>query len=196
MQRKSIAMPGLMRVGVQAPRRCSENSTIWNALWSGILSDKKSRNGTRTDIELFERNLIRDLIFISETIKSKLLKKNAERGHSRISMAFAPVLLHIAKSGSRAIDIAARTNLSKQAIGKTVRSLEELGYVKQEISGDDARARYLKFTAKGVKLIRDTGIGIDEVTRDIERLIGKEKAHDFIDTVALLVDRLQEEDSV
>jgi len=130
------------------------------------------------------------MIFAAEVINGKLLRKNAARGHTNIRMAFAPVLLHIAKAGTRAIDIAAQTNLSKQAIGKTVRNLEEIGYIYQETDSEDARNKYLKFTPKGLKLIADTQIGVDEITRDLEQLIGKQKTRDLIETMALLVDKL------
>jgi DNA-binding MarR family transcriptional regulator len=151
------------------------------------LPSKKKPEVKSTRFDLFERNFMRDLILLAEVFNENLLQKNAARGHTGMRMAFAPVLLHIAKSGTRAIDIAAQTDLSKQAIGKTVRSLEELGYIRQEVSSEDARNKYLKFTAKGVQMIGDTQIGIGEITRDIEALIGKQKTRDLIDTVALLV---------
>lgn len=140
---------------------------------------------------IFGRNFLRDIIFLGDRFNALLLKKNAARGHKEIRMSYAPVLLHVAKAGTRATDIAARTGLTKQAIGKTVGILEGLGYLRQEIDPQDARNRNLHFTARGEKLIADTVTGVGELEQELEKLLGQQRARDLIDTVALLVDKLQ-----
>ncbi|HEY3699691.1 MAG TPA: MarR family transcriptional regulator [Spongiibacteraceae bacterium] len=151
---------------------------------------KAKRKPSAGSTELFNRNFVRDLIFLAEIFNEQLLEKNAVRGHKNMRMAFAPVLLHIARSGTRAIDIAEKTDLSKQAIGKTVRTLERMGYIHQEVSVQDGRNKYLKFTPKGVKLVEDTSAGVEEIVADLEQLIGERKTRELVNIVALLVDKL------
>ncbi|MDH5325833.1 MAG: winged helix DNA-binding protein [Gammaproteobacteria bacterium] len=75
------------------------------------------------------------------------------------------VLRHIDPQGLRLTRLAKDAQITKQAIGKMVRELEHKGYV--EVLGDesDARAKYVRFSKKGEKLI---SIAIQVVT-DMER---------------------------
>jgi DNA-binding MarR family transcriptional regulator len=150
--------------------------------------------GKKRGVDIFGRNFVRDLIVLSKLLNEKLLRRNARRGHKTLRMAFAPVLFHISQEGTRAIDIAAKTDLSKQAIGKTVRELEQLGYIGQQTDASDARNKTLFFTPLGEKLLADTYVGVEALKLELETLIGKQKTRALIDIVALLVTRLNAAD--
>lgn len=154
-----------------------------------ILSDTEGKR-VSSGAEIFGRNFVRDLIVLSKVLNENLLRKNAGRGHKTIRMSFAPVLFYMGKAGTRAIDIAEKTDLSKQAIGKTVRELERLGYIGQQSDAADARNKRLFFTPLGERLMADTYRGVEDLKLELEELIGKKKTNDLIDIVGLLVTKL------
>ena len=161
-------------------------------LRSNTLPRRKKPETQYKHFDLYEHNFHRDLVYVGEIISDQLLKKNAARGHKKMRMAFAPVLMHIKKSGTRAIDIAEQADMSKQAVGKTAQKLEELGYIYQEVSKKDARSKYLKYTDKGQKLVNDTRESLDEVIQEMEGLIGKTNARNLIKLIKLAANKWKE----
>lgn len=61
------------------------------------------------------------------------------------------------RGGERITDIAARTQLTKQTIGYLVDDLVALGHVERIADPDDARARLVRYTAKGRDARRHAG---------------------------------------
>ena len=47
--------------------------------------------------------------------------------------------------------------MSKQAMGKMIDELEEIGYVEKAEDPEDGRAKMICFTRKGLGLLKDSG---------------------------------------
>src|SRR6266516_2615913 len=80
-------------------------------------------------------------------------KPSMSRGHPDVRPAHGFALQAIGLGGATATEAGRRLGVSKQAAGKTIDRLEELGYVHR--SGDDAdrRRKLARLTPRGVEVL-------------------------------------------
>ena len=85
------------------------------------------------------------------------------------------MLAHLGLEGARLTELAEKAMMTKQAMGQLVDEVERLGYVERSPDPSDGRAKIVRFTPKGLELIRrGTEIG-DTIQRRYASLIGEEK---------------------
>ncbi len=77
--------------------------------------------------------------------------------------------------GSRSVDLARSMGMTKQAVGKLVRELEEDGLLYREPDGADGRAFLVKFTDAGLEYLTRMHKCISQIERDYERLVGPDR---------------------
>jgi DNA-binding MarR family transcriptional regulator len=77
----------------------------------------------------------------------------ARRGHPDVRPAHGFALQAIGLDGATATEVGRRLGISKQAAGKTIDRLEDLGYVHR--SGDDAdrRRKQARLTPRGIEML-------------------------------------------
>src|SRR5581483_7230022 len=87
------------------------------------------------------------------SIIDELHAELARRGHPQVRPAHGFALQAIGLGGATASEAGRRLGISKQAAGKTIDRLEELGYVHR--SGDDAdrRRKLARLTPRGVEVL-------------------------------------------
>jgi DNA-binding MarR family transcriptional regulator len=74
----------------------------------------------------------------------------AERGHPDVRPVYGFAMQAIGTRGATASEIGRRLGVSKQAAGKTVGRLAELGYVERVDDPSDARRTLIRLTPRGV----------------------------------------------
>lgn len=77
----------------------------------------------------------------------------AAAGHPGLRALHSPVLRHLPPDGGRVADLARATGLAKQSVGYIVNDLVALGYLRVEPDPEDGRARRLRYTARGHRLL-------------------------------------------
>lgn len=83
-------------------------------------------------------------------------------------------LLHHVRSPSTVVaEIVAATGLTKQAVGKAVKSLVKRGYMVQEASIEDARVKLLVLTEKGARLAKTGRSIVERMEQRFARELGK-----------------------
>lgn len=97
-----------------------------------------------------------------------------KRGHMGLRPAHNHVLAHLDLEGSRVTDIARRLNISNNAVGQLVSDLEEMGYVERVPDGTDRRAKILRYTPRGISLLRDAVEIGEEIRAELAELLGPE----------------------
>jgi DNA-binding MarR family transcriptional regulator len=75
-------------------------------------------------------------------------------GFPDLRSAHAPVFMAIEPDGSRVTELAARTKMTKQAIGEHLRYLADRGYLTISADPSDGRAKKVELTADGWDAIR------------------------------------------
>lgn len=135
----------------------------------------------------YKHNLGRDINFLSRELSRSLMEKSVARGYKGLKLNWDTVFLNLNfREGSRLVDLAQVNGLSKQAMSQIVADIEQHGYLAKQEDPEDGRARKLKLTARGRKLVQDSLEAYEELEREYEALIGKEK----IDTLKQIVSEL------
>ena len=88
--------------------------------------------------------------------------------------AHSAVFAHIDVSeGTRLTTLAARANITPQAIGELVDDLERLGYVTREPDQDDRRAKRIVLTDRGLAAVVAGQRAITDIERQLARRLGR-----------------------
>ncbi|MDP9865354.1 MULTISPECIES: MarR family winged helix-turn-helix transcriptional regulator [Streptosporangium] len=99
----------------------------------------------------------------------------ARQGHPDLRPMHGFVFQAIGPEGTTAAELGRRLGISKQAAGKTIDSLEQLGYVERGSDPRDARRKVIRLTQRGVdSLVRSARIFDDLRARWAEAL-GEER---------------------
>lgn len=84
------------------------------------------------------------------------------------------LLPYIDIAGTRSVDLARRMGVTKQAVGRLVRELEEDGLLCRESHDADGRAFLVKFTDEGLAYLSRMHTCISQIEREYERIAGRE----------------------
>lgn len=99
----------------------------------------------------------------------------AAAGHSGIRQMHSPVLRHLPPEGGRVSDLARKTGLAKQSVAYVVEDLVALGYLRTEPDPEDGRARRLRYTARGHKLLEALVSASREAEAALASVVGKDR---------------------
>jgi DNA-binding MarR family transcriptional regulator len=105
----------------------------------------------------------------------------AAAGHAGIRPMHSPVLRHLPAEGGRVSEIARETGLAKQSVTYIVEDLVALGYLRTEPDPDDGRARRLRFTARGHKLLGALVSASHEAESSLASVLGKDRLRSLRD---------------
>lgn len=96
------------------------------------------------------------------------------------------LLPYIDVNGTRSTDLAHRMGVTKQAVARMVKELEEEGLLSREVDAADGRALLVKFTEAGLHYLSRMHKCINSIERDYERMAGKEQMNKVRETLALI----------
>jgi DNA-binding MarR family transcriptional regulator len=130
-------------------------------------------------------NIGRLTLFCYNHFEARMLQSLARQGITDVKQTHLRVFRNIDYDGTRVTEIAARANVTKGAMSQVLAECERLGYVASTTDTVDARARVVKFTAEGRKLMQYCRKAIAEVEAEFEATIGARK---YADLKALLLD--------
>jgi DNA-binding MarR family transcriptional regulator len=103
-----------------------------------------------------------------------------------VMQARGRLLPYIDVEGTRSVDLARRMGVTKQAVGKLVRDLEQDGLLYREQDDADGRAFLVKFTDAGLEYLTRMHKCIAQIEREYERVIGAERMDVVRDALSLI----------
>lgn len=124
---------------------------------------------------LYKTNNARLLDNVSEDIHRRLRDKLLAQGFKGLKLSFSSVMGNMSFSGSRLVEIAELTGMSKQAVGQIANEIEELGYIARVPDPHDGRAKNLIYTELGQQLLAASIAAVEEVEQEYSALIGNDK---------------------
>jgi DNA-binding MarR family transcriptional regulator len=87
----------------------------------------------------------------------------AREGHPDLRPLHGFVFQAIGPSGTTAVELGRRLGISKQAAGKTIESLERLGYVERGSDPGDRRRKVVRLTARGADALARSAAAFDRI---------------------------------
>jgi DNA-binding MarR family transcriptional regulator len=95
-------------------------------------------------------NLPRLLRELSRDFDRRICEGLAARGHICIRTSHSTVLGNLGMGDVRVTELARHSQMTQQAMGKILRDLERLDYVKRSIDDSDKRAKVIQLTTRPV----------------------------------------------
>jgi DNA-binding MarR family transcriptional regulator len=102
------------------------------------------------------RNMRQLLLRASRIVNRHVVEGLQARGYSGLRSTHTTLLSNIDLAGNSVTEAAERAGITKQAMGRLASELEETGYIQIETDPKDARARVLRLTDEGSKLMSDS----------------------------------------
>lgn len=124
-------------------------------------------------------NIGRLTLFCYNHFEASMLASLARQGIDDVKQSHLRVFRNIDYNGTRVTEIAARANVTKGAMSQLLAECERLGYVVATPDTADARARVVKFTPDGRKLMQSCRNAIAEVEAQFEAAVGASKYADL-----------------
>ena len=118
-------------------------------------------------------NLRQLLLGSSRALNRLVVLALQRRGHKKFRSTHLSLTSNIDLHGTRLNVLAARANMTKQAMWELANELEKCGYVKRRIDEKDRRNRIIAFTESGWKLKMDNIEVFREIEAELETKVGK-----------------------
>jgi DNA-binding MarR family transcriptional regulator len=97
------------------------------------------------------------------SIIDELHAELARRGHPDLRPAHGFALQAIGPYGATATEAGRRLGISKQAAGKTIERLEELGYVQRTGDDQDRRRKLVRITPRGLDALATSAMIFEDI---------------------------------
>ncbi len=115
-------------------------------------------------------------------------QKLTESGYESYRLGHLVLMVHIDLEGSTINELAAVLGITKQAVSKIVKELQEQGYVETEKHPDDARSVLVKITNKGARFTLEWQSCTKVVDKKFEEILGAERLELLKDILLDLAD--------
>ena len=113
------------------------------------------------------------------SIIDELHAELARRGHPDMRPAHGFALQAIGLGGATAADTGRRLGVSKQAAGKTIDRLEELGYVRRSGDEADRRRKLARLTPRGIEALAMSAMIFNDIRSRWQATLGDARLSDL-----------------
>lgn len=111
----------------------------------------------------------------------------ARRGHPQMRPAHGFAMQAIGLDGATASEVGRRLGVSKQAAGKTVDRLEQLGYAERVDDPGDGRRKIVRLTPHGIDSLRRSAEVFDELRARWTGTLGEQRVADMEEALRAMV---------
>ena len=136
-------------------------------------------------------NISRLLLELARDFEKRTLHKCHERGHSKIRQSHSSLFSNLGFKAVRLTELAERANITQQAMGKLVKEMERVGYVKRHVDETDKRAKIIELTELGKTLVVDSMEIVDEVIAEYTESLGAEGMRELESALRKSVEKRQ-----
>jgi DNA-binding MarR family transcriptional regulator len=99
----------------------------------------------------------------------------AQEGHPQARPMHGFVLQAVGPAGATAVEVGQRLGVSKQAAGKLIAALEQIGYVNRETDAGDARRKLVTLSARGADMLRRSAAIFDDLRAEWVAALGERR---------------------
>ncbi len=112
---------------------------------------------------------------ISQDFEQRRLQKCHQRGHTKIRRSHSSLFSNLGSDAVRLTELAERAGITQQAMGKLVKEMERLGYVRRHTDETDKRAKIIELTELGQQFFADNTEIISEVIAEYSVVLGDQE---------------------
>lgn len=131
------------------------------------------------------QDLVRELLGVALAVRKRIRRGLIERGHD-LQPSHTAVIPNLPEDGLRLTELAERLRVSVQRAGQLVQELEDAGYVERVADSSDARAKLVRYSARGRRLTRDVAEVDAELRRELARRLGESKLAQLASAIGAL----------
>jgi DNA-binding MarR family transcriptional regulator len=133
-----------------------------------------NESSSKHNAHKLSNNFSRQLIELAKDFERRALQKCHQRGHTKIRRSHSSLFSNLGFGAVRLTELAERAGITQQAMGKLVKEMERVGYVKRHLDETDKRAKIIQLTELGEQLVHDSMEIVDEITSEYVQSIGLE----------------------
>lgn len=119
------------------------------------------------------------LLMARRDFQKRVARRSREIGLEEFPDNMITLIPYIETEGTRNTDLARRAGISKQAVAKTIKICERLGFLERAPDPVDGRATLIRMSPRGLEMLVGMHRAIRDVNRDYENLLGKEGMANF-----------------
>jgi DNA-binding MarR family transcriptional regulator len=109
------------------------------------------------------------------TLIDRLHAELARQDHPDVRPAYGFAMQAIGRDGATASELGRRLGVSKQAAGKTVDRLVELGYAERTADADDARRKLVRLTPRGYDALARSAVVFEQLRAEWTEQLGADR---------------------
>jgi len=119
------------------------------------------------------------LLMARRDFVKRVASRSREIGLEEFPDNLITLIPYIETEGTRSTDLAHRAGISKQAVAKTIKICEILGFLERAPDPVDGRATLIRLSPRGLEMLVGMHRAIRDVNRDYENLLGKDGMANF-----------------
>jgi len=123
----------------------------------------------------FTKNIQRFLFVISRDSQLAVREAMLKKGYRGLSMSYGLPIMTLSYGPERVTALAKKLSMSKQLCVQMLRPIEKAGLIRRETDPDDQRAKLVRLTRKGDKLVADATEQLEEMVGLYTTRIGRRK---------------------
>jgi DNA-binding MarR family transcriptional regulator len=131
------------------------------------------------------QDLVRELLGVALAVRKRVRHALIERGHD-LHPSHTAVIPNLPPGGMRLTELAERLRVSVQRAGQLVQELERAGYIEREGDADDRRAKRVRYSARGRRLMQDVADVDEELWRDLRARFGAAAVERLAETIGAI----------
>jgi DNA-binding MarR family transcriptional regulator len=128
------------------------------------------------------------LVRMLRAFRQDLYRRSEGGGYPRIREAHLQVFGSLDWKGTRLTDLAVRTNMTPPSMSQLVDELQALGYLERVPDPSDGRAKLIRPTREGRRLIALALRAVNEIEREYAAIVGEDQFEAAARTLQALLD--------
>lgn len=112
----------------------------------------------------------------------------SQHGYKSFKIAYMPVLMNIKLEGTNNNELARNARVTKQAMSKVAKELNELGYIKSKVDPNDKRSMIFMLTDRGKKLVLEARLAVKDLMDEYREVFGHEEYDRTLQMLLKIID--------
>lgn len=134
-----------------------------------------------------EYNFPRVVTHVKKHFDEWCMSNLSREGYPDMKTAYMAFLMNIGSGGITNNDLAKKIRVTKQAMSKTCKELQQLNLIELTPNPDDARSSLINLTNHGIKMVIHARIKVNKLTERYIDVIGEKKYKEMLDNLNKII---------